>query len=540
MNLDTKRKPRSRITVIGQLGTTLDKGKGEKRWNRWRPTLGICMQADLIIDRFELLYPPRYAHLAERVAQDIQQASPETEVRTHPLHYDDAWDFEAVYSALLDWVQHYSFNENDDYLVHITTGTHVSQICLFLLMEAKFLPGRIIQSQPGVKTHGPVGDYKLIDLDLSRYDQIWSRFEARKRASTQLLKGGVQTLNPQFNALIDELEWVSTRSSAPILLTGPTGVGKSRLARLLYQLKKQRHLLKGDLVEVNCATLRGDGAMSALFGHQRGAFTGAIAKRRGLIKAADGGLLFLDEIGELGLDEQAMLLHAIEDKRFLPIGSEEAVYSDFQLICGTNRDLKEAVEAGKFREDLYARINLWLFELPSLQERREDIAPNLEFERAKFATAHQRALEFNASAKKRYLEFATSPQASWPGNFRDLNGSVMRMATLSRGTRIDLATVEREIRRLQTRWQSTQPKNAIQLLDYLSPEAIERMDHFDRVQLESVLAICKRSRNLSEAGRMLFQYSRNQRKNPNDADRLRKYLKRFQLTWSEIHPKSSL
>src|SRR5947207_4777052 len=142
---------------------------------------------------------------------------------------------------------------------------------------------------------------------------------------------------------------------------GPTGAGKSRLARRIYELKKARHAVKGEFVDLNCATLRGDGAMSALFGHTKGAFTGALKERPGLLRKADGGMLFLDEIGELGLDEQAMLLRALEDKTFLPVGSDRELKSDFQLVAGTNRDLAARVAGGQFREDLLARINLWSF-----------------------------------------------------------------------------------------------------------------------------------------------------------------------------------
>ena len=186
------------------------------------------------------------------------------------------------------------------------------------------------------------------------------------------LKAGIATRNPRFNRMIEQIERVATRSDAPILLSGPTGAGKSQLARRLYQLKKARRQLDGAFVEVNCATLRGDSAMSALFGHVKGAFTGAHAERAGLLRGADGGMLFLDEIGELGLDEQAMLLKAIEEKRF-SFGGDRETGSDFQLICGTVRDLRQWVRDGRFREDLYARINLWSFELPGLAERREDI-----------------------------------------------------------------------------------------------------------------------------------------------------------------------
>src|SRR6185437_12178074 len=158
--------------------------------------------------------------------------------------------------------------------------------------------------------------------------------------------------------------------------------------------KKLRHQLPGNFVEVNCATLRGDGAMSALFGHIKGAYTGAVQERAGLLRSANKGLLFLDEIGELGADEQAMLLRALEEKRFLPVGSDKEVQSDFQLIAGTNRDLGQRVREGSFRDDLYARLNLWTFQLPGLADRAEDIEPNLDFELERFAEGNQRRVMF--------------------------------------------------------------------------------------------------------------------------------------------------
>ena len=145
----------------------------------------------------------------------------------------------------------------------------------------------------------------MIDLDLSRYDAIARRFAAARLQGTSYLKSGIETRNAAFNAMIDEIEKVVVRTRAPVLLTGPTGAGKSQLAQRIFELKKAQHAVGGSLVSVNCATLRGDQAMSALFGHVKGAFTGTAGDRAGYFRAADGGILFLDEIGELGPDEQA-------------------------------------------------------------------------------------------------------------------------------------------------------------------------------------------------------------------------------------------
>jgi len=284
---------------------------------------------------------------------------------------------------------------------------------------------------------------------------------------------------------------------------------------------------------VNCATLKGDSAMSALFGHKKGAFTGSVADRPGLLRAADTGMLFLDEIGELGLDEQAMILRAIEDKRFLPVGADKEVGSDFQLIAGTNRDLGQAIAAGTFRDDLYARLNLWTFALPGLAERREDIAPNLDYELDRFAEREGDRITFNKEARDRYLAFATGPDARWAGNFRDLAASVTRMATFSPKGRIDLATVNAEIARLQRTWSDDTVADD-GLASLLGEDDLARLDLFDRVQLAQVVATCRASRSLSEAGRTLFAASRAARSSTNDADRLRKYLARFDLSWGDL------
>jgi len=346
---------------------------------------------------------------------------------------------------------------------------------------------------------------------------------------------------------MEELEHVALNSPAPVLLTGPTGAGKSRLARRLYELKKRRHLVGGPLVEVNCATLRGDGAMSALFGHRRGAFTGAASARTGLLREADGGMLFLDEVGELGLDEQAMLLRAIEEKRFLPVGADAEVGSDFLLVCGTNRDLGAWVAQGRFREDLLARINLWSFQLPGLAERREDVEPNLEFELQAVGERLGRRVRMNREARRRYLAFALDAGSAWRGNFRDLGASVERMATLAAGGRIDEAGVEREVGRLRAGWEGVGSRGegnglearstddgGLLLREVLGAERAVELDAFDAVQLAEVMRVCRLSRSMAEAGRKLFAVSRAKKTTGNDSDRVRKYLAKFGLDWARV------
>jgi transcriptional regulatory protein RtcR len=523
--------------VIGFLGSQLDSGQGAGRWEKWRPTVSLVQHEDTQIHRIELLHVPKHEALAKSVQRDIAAMSPDTQVNLVPMNLTDAWDFGEVYGALYDWIRRYPFDaDKEQYWAHITTGTHVAQICLFLLVESRFLPGVLLQTAPPKKqTRNSPGSQTLIDLDLSRYDTLARRFEEEQRDALNFLKSGIATRNKGFNALIEEIERVAIRSRAPILLTGPTGAGKSHLARRMFELKKSRHQISGEFVEVNCATLHGDSAASTLFGHKKGAFTGAAADRAGLLRTAHQGVLFLDEIGELGLDEQAMLLKAVEEKKFFPMGSDHELSSDFQLIAGTNRDLRIDVAHGRFREDLYARINLWSYTLPGLSQRPEDLEPNVEHLLSRASVELGRAVRFNAEAKAQYLRFAQSGDALWSGNFRDLAASITRLATLADGGRITPAHVDAELQRLRWMWMrpadAARDPSAIDLKSILPAEHFEVLDLFDRLQLGSVLKVCRESRNLSEAGRKLFDHSRTQRTVVNDADRLRKYLQKFGLSW---------
>lgn len=538
--------------VIGIVGANLDSGKGAKRWEKWRPSVSICQQDDLLVDRIELLVEPAFTALGRQIEADIRSVSPDTEVRLHFSAFADPWDFEEVWRVLYDFARGYRFDpEREEYLLHITTGTHVQQICSFLLAESRHIPAQLLQTSPIPKKERRSGDrrvgrYSVIDLDLSRYDSIATRFEAEAQEAVSFLKAGIATRNEAFNRLMEQIETVALASTAPVLLAGPTGAGKTRLAKRIFELKKQRRQVTGAYVEVNCATLRGDAAMSALFGHKRGAFTGAVNDRAGLLKAADGGLVFLDEIGELGLDEQAMLLRAIEDKIFVPLGSDKETQSDFQLIAGSNRDLVECVGKGTFRADLLARINLWTFRLPGLAQRIEDLEPNLAFELDQFARLNGRRVSFNKQARKRYVSFATGDEGVWAGNFRDLNASITRMGTLAPGGRIDERTVDEELARLRHDWRQVEDGNpdgapanlaaARRIVEDLLGERVAELDRFEIVQLADVIHVCRSARTASDAGRRLFAASRSRRATTNDADRIRKYLLRYDLSFKDINP----
>jgi transcriptional regulatory protein RtcR len=219
------------------------------------------------------------------------------------------------------------------------------------------------------------------------------------------------------------------------------------------------------------------------------------------------------------------------------LGSDKEVASQFQLIAGTHRDLAQDVRSGRFREDLFARINTWLYSLPGLKDRREDIEPNLDFELERIAAQFGKKIRFNSDAKRSYLDYAMASSTVWAGNFRDLSGSLLRMATLAEAGRIDADAVEKEILRLRLRnpAASIESVNAGAKLDHPDWLAMQdQIDPFDRVQLAYVIEVCQAAQNLSDAGRALFHHSRKDKKIANDADRLRKYLAKFDLSFSQV------
>ncbi len=570
----------NKTAVIGFLGTTLDNGFSETRWQRWRPTVSLGLHDELLVDELHILYSTRDKRLFKIIVDDVAQVSPHTQVIGHHVVLSSPWDFAEVYAELYDFVTAFDFQDSTDYLLHLTTGTHVAQICWFLLVEAGFIPADLIQTSPCPRPDqtDPQGRYQVIDLDVSRYDGLRERFEAEKQQHWQTLQANLVTQNAAYQKLISDIEKVATRSTAPILLIGATGAGKSQLAGQIYALKKakasstaQNKYTLDKFIEVNCATLRGDTAMSVLFGHVKGAFTGAASSREGLLKSADGGLLFLDEIGELGLDEQAMLLTALEEQRFYPLGSDTPISVSFQLMAGTNKDLRQAVADGTFRADLFARLNTWTFFLPSLKDRLEDLPANIDYELARLGSEQQQQYRFTSEARALYETFATSADATWQGNFRDLTASMTRLTTLAESKVIRVDDVEAEIERLTHLWglsnslsvtnhvnngiinslsnkksdlafnnQSIEQASWALLSIYLDEQTLTDIDPFDAVQLAYVIEVCTNHKNQAAAGRYLYANSRDKLKSPNDSDRLRKYLMKFGLKFDELDQESSI
>lgn len=211
-------------------------------------------------------------------------------------------------------------------------------------------------------------------------------------------------------------------SDTAVLITGESGTGKEVVARFIHSSSPRN---KARFVPVNCAAISPNLVESELFGYEKGAFTGADRRTKGKFEYADGGTLFLDEIGDLPLEAQAKLLRALQDKKIQRVGGNQEIPLDVRIICATNQDLKQLVEKGKFRQDLYYRINVFPIESPPLRERPEDIVP--------LAEHFLRQLSGSGDLRMTDGAVRTLMSYNWPGNVRELANAVERVMILYKG-----------------------------------------------------------------------------------------------------------
>ncbi|HEX75875.1 MAG TPA: sigma-54-dependent Fis family transcriptional regulator [Dehalococcoidia bacterium] len=222
-------------------------------------------------------------------------------------------------------------------------------------------------------------------------------------------------------------------SNATALITGETGTGKELIARAIHNLSHRRDK---PFVAVSCAALPESLLESELFGHEKGAFTGAIAQKKGKFEYANKGTLFLDEIGEMSANIQVHLLRAIEEKEITRVGSNDLIKVDVRIVSATNRDLRKAVDEGKFREDLYYRLNVVAIDLPPLRERKEDIPLLAKHFLKKFSLENQKeATAFSTEAKGFLVKY------DWPGNVRELENAIERAVILAKDSTITLTDI---------------------------------------------------------------------------------------------------
>ena len=307
----------------------------------------------------------------------------------------------------------------------------------------------------GLKASNAAGDSFEAEATLSRFDverapfytlilrNVNERIAAEQKIRSLTVEA--EYLREEIHALVgadeiigrsDALRKVLTEvrevavTDAAVLILGETGTGKELIARAIHQASPRRHK---PLVKVNCAAIPATLIESEFFGHEQGAFTGATKKRDGRFALAHGGTLFLDEIGELPLDLQSKLLRVLQDGEFEPVGSSQTRKVDVRVIAATNRDLEKTAREGKFREDLYYRLNVFPIQVPALRERREDIRILATAFAQKYAQRMGRVLEpLSIDCVKRLESYG------WPGNVRELQNIIERAVITSRDGRLNL------------------------------------------------------------------------------------------------------
>jgi two-component system response regulator AtoC len=238
--------------------------------------------------------------------------------------------------------------------------------------------------------------------------------------------------SPAMSAVRDMVAKVATTSAA-VLLTGESGVGKEVIARAIHRASARA---ANQFVKVNCAALPGELLESELFGHQRGAFTGAHRDKPGKFELAEKGTILLDEIGEVPLRLQAKLLHVLQDGEFARVGGERILHTDVRVLAATNRDLQAEIRAGRFREDLYYRLNVIEIRIPPLRERRDEIPALIDYFLKTANAAYRRTVDIPPATRRLLLEH------SWPGNIRQLENVIKRVVVLggAAGVYEELAT----------------------------------------------------------------------------------------------------
>ena len=289
-------------------------------------------------------------------------------------------------------------------------------------------------------------DYISKPVDLDNLEMMLKRGMEKLAASRQASEhgnaaSGIDTIVGSSQAMRSVMEQV--RQVAPtrttVLVTGESGTGKELVAQALHKLSTRADKT---FVAVHCASLSENLLESELFGHERGAFTGATERVQGRFELADGGTIFLDEIGEISLATQVKLLRVLETRKFERVGGTQTLSVDVRVIAATNRNLKEMSEKGTFREDLYYRLNVINIRIPPLRERREDIRLIMDYYLKKCSAENGRRIDGFSNDAVQFLE-----AYDWPGNVRELRNAVERMVVLAQGSTLTLNDVPEEIRK---------------------------------------------------------------------------------------------
>ena len=487
-------------------GTPSDKSQLED----WHPITSLLTQHKTlpIVTRFYLISEKEHPKPTERLksiipellVQHIRKRIPDEEhriayqkavkVESLEIDYKDIWDTQ---SCIAQFEQVLSMIDlsGTRIIVSLSGGTAAAKSALYIATQRALHKWRN-SSIMVVRDGGNQAKAEFIDLANAQHSPIG------------ILADAVGTRNPDFRRQLDRTEAVITKSSdEKLLIHGPTGSGKSRLARIIieYLQSIDTNVTKTNCITQNVAALSPNMIESELFGHEKGAFTGADKQHRGIFERANKGVVFLDEIGELPKHLQAKLLTVLDGTPFYRIGGTEPVSSSFMLICGTNRNLQEEVKkSGDFRRDLLERISTWQIEIPCLGNRPQDILSGLQQERGRWKDRFRTELRFQPRAQKLFIKKATDYK--WPGNFREFHSTIWHLAMFAEKEGISCDSVKREF---ADKLFSTEPHAShVHQTDPAESADEPDFDRIDLARLSFAISECRKCKTANEAGRLLY------------------------------------
>lgn len=383
---------------------------------------------------FDLVFlfeTPATQQITKETKGAVIKRHPQTEVRILETRLSDPTDYLEILRDLKINIRNITEEfPSEDLFISVSSGTPHMHACWVLLAAGGEIPARILQVRPPrfvSKDRNPVSE---VDLSAAEFpsvrfpDKVLFGTENEEEVDAEEIRRdlGIVGDHPAMRRTL-EMCTLLAGSPAPVLIHGETGTGKELIARYIHRCSKR---IKNSFIPINCAAIPTELVESLLFGHRKGAFTGAVSDHKGKFDLAHQGTLFLDELGELPLQAQAKLLRVLQDGLVEPVGQGEPHEVDVRVVAATNRDLKQLVGEGLFREDLYYRLNVGNITLPPLRERRSDIP--------KLALYILDRLNRSARKPKRLSTQALSRLQShnWPGNVRELQNSLERSLLLCR------------------------------------------------------------------------------------------------------------
>ncbi|QZA78696.1 sigma-54 dependent transcriptional regulator [Deefgea tanakiae] len=443
------------------------------------PVANALMDASVKYDRVLLL--TNYPH--ERSAQFcdwLEQKTGYIGIDLQDVQLDGPTNYADIYLQVSQFLTVLKLPQNDIELTfHLSPGTPAMAVIWIMLAKTRF-PASLIQSAQTKLNDGSVEfGIEKVDFSFDLASDFLPEFLQRSEQRIERLASEPLSSAPEFSkiihrsAVMQEQIDLSRRvaiHNVPVLILGETGTGKELFATAIHEASRR----KGEaLIAVNCGAIPKELVNSELFGHKKGAFTGADSVRLGHFREADGGTLFLDEIGDLPLNAQVRLLRALQEGQITPVGETNPVKVDVRIIAATHRDLMAEVAAGRFREDLFHRLAVGIIHLPPLRERAEDIELLIEHSLARINNDSRDLPEWqnkiiSVGAKKILLNHP------WPGNIRELYHTLLRAAIWSRQAEIRAEDIERNL--LQA------PSNSNQILDQTLHKGFDLQAVLDQVE----------------------------------------------------------